>query len=203
MVLLRVNVFMSRFMVPLELQGFTNNLATDLVYQCESAELPGTILHTTDYRTIGPSRKIATQTMYNELGLTFYCTSDFYEKVFFDSWIEYINPRAFGWDFHYKSEYVTNMQICQLDLTGDNITYAVQIINAFPIAVNAMPLHWQDDSIHRLNVTFAYDRYIPNLTFNNMFDSLLNVVAPFSGGLNQPNLSNALCLICRLPDKME
>ncbi len=156
---------------PAELNIPTSRLADDLIYQCETSELPGTTLTTIDYRIIGPNKKIATLTTYNDLALQFYCTNDFYEKPFFDSWIEYINPRNTGWDFRYKHQYAGTIEICQVDLTGDKIIYAVRLVNAFPIMTSPMPLNWNGDGIHMLGVTFAYDRYEPITTFNNMFGS--------------------------------
>lgn len=171
---------------PAALNAPTFGLSLDLVYQCETSELPGTTLATVDYRVIGPSRKIATLTGYNDITLQFYCTNDFYEKPFFDTWIEYINPRNLGWDFRYKNEYSGNIEILQVDLTGAKIIYGVRLINAFPITTTPMPLHWGGDSPHLLAVTFAYDRYEPIVTFNNMFVSALTTSAPYNNGLNLP-----------------
>lgn len=175
---------------PAALTNLTNNLAPDLMYQCEAAELPGVSLITTDYRTVGPSKSLATMTTYNELSLSFYCTSDFYEKPFFEAWIEYINPRSLGWDFRYKSEYATTLDIFQYDLTGDKIIYVARLIRAYPIAVHALPLHWQDDSVHRLSVLFKYDRFDPLYTYQNMFDKALALQPALNNGLNAPNPLN-------------
>lgn len=167
-----------------------NNLAQDLVYQCDGAELPGLDLTTSNYRTIGPVRTIASMTNYHDVTLNFYCTGDFYEKPFFESWVSYINPRSLGWDFRYKSEYTGTVQICQLDLTGDNIKYCATLINAYPTVISPMTLNWQDDSIHRLAVTFKYDRYDPTNTYQGLFANVLNMQPNLGLGLNMPNPLN-------------
>jgi hypothetical protein len=43
--------------------------------------------------------------------------------------------------------------------TGTKI-YGVKLINAFPTTVNAMQLNWASDDIHRLSVTFKYDKWV-------------------------------------------
>lgn len=168
---------------PSDLLSATAGLAQDLTYQCDGGELPGVNIATSPYRTIGPVKTIASMTNYTDITLNFYCTGDFYEKPFFEAWMSYINPRSLGWDFRYKSEYTGQVQIAQLDLTGDNIIYAANLIRAYPIAVSPMGLNWQDDSVHRLAVTFKFDRYDPIYTFQGMFANVLNT---------QPNITNPL-----------
>lgn len=38
--------------------------------------------------------------------------------------------------------------------------YDCKLIEAMPISVSSLPLNWSDDSIHRLQVTFAYKKWI-------------------------------------------
>lgn len=38
--------------------------------------------------------------------------------------------------------------------------YSVSLKQAFPVTVNAMTLNWASDDIHRLTVTFKYDRWV-------------------------------------------
>ena len=37
--------------------------------------------------------------------------------------------------------------------------FAVELIDAFPIAIGSQALNWSEDNFHRLNVQFAYQRY--------------------------------------------
>ena len=38
--------------------------------------------------------------------------------------------------------------------------YSVKLINAFPVTMNAMALNWASDEIHRVTVTFKYDKWL-------------------------------------------
>lgn len=143
---------------PTILSSLSGGLERDLQYQCDSSELPGIALDTADYRIYGYTKKIAIGRVYSEIVLTLYCTNDFYEKPFFDGWVETVNGEANGWDFNYKDDYVGTLNIYQFD-QNQNIIYAVSCLRAFPVHVAALPTRWADDSIHKLSVTFVYDRY--------------------------------------------
>lgn len=56
------NRFYINFSVPTELSSLLFGYSNDLQYQCETSEIPGKSLATTDYRTYGPSRRIASLT---------------------------------------------------------------------------------------------------------------------------------------------
>lgn len=56
------------------------------------------------------------------------------------------------------------------DLDGTKI-YGIKLINAFPITVNALPLSWANDDLHRLSVSFRFDKW------ENVND-LLNTTEP-------------------------
>lgn len=160
--------FYVNFTVPVQIP-FGN--VRDLQYQCETTELPGISLGLTDYRTYGPSKKIASNTEYSPISFNIYCTNEFWEKPLFDTWIEYINPRNIGWDFRFKDEYSTSILITQID-QSDNIIYQVALNKAFPFQINPMSLSWSGSNIHQLNVSFAYDNYEPQLNRNYLFNNL-------------------------------
>jgi hypothetical protein len=129
--------------------------------QCETAELPGKTLQTADVKIYGPIFKVPYQKQYAEMTLGFLCTNDFYERKLFDQWIEAIMPSSTN-NLRYAKDdstrYMTNIKIIQYDDFIKQI-YAIELIDAFPIGVAAQPLSWSDDSFHRLNVQFAYQRY--------------------------------------------
>lgn len=65
----------------------------------------------------------------------------------------------------------------QQDVTKSqpNMIYECVLEDAMPISMSSLPLNWSDDSIHRLQVTFAYkkwksnseDQFVPNPPNNN------------------------------------
>jgi hypothetical protein len=76
------------------------------------------------------------------------------QRILFDAWLNYINP-SYSNNMRYKSDYATILKINQYDVTGQ-LTYSVNLYDAFPISMNQMDLDWSGDGYHKLNVTFAY-----------------------------------------------
>jgi hypothetical protein len=93
--------------------------------------------------------------------MNFIVSGDMNEKIFFDSWMELINPTT-DFNFQYKNNYAVDILINQYDLEN-NITYSANLVEAFPIDVNQMDLDWSNvDSFHKLTVVFAYKQWQNN-----------------------------------------
>ena len=139
----------------------SSSTTRNLALQCESAELPGKTMQTADVKIYGPTFKVPYQTQYGDTSLTFLCTNDFYERKLFDRWMEAIHPtdtNNLRFPKGEKSRYMTNIKIIQYDDFIKQI-YAVELIDAFPIGVAPQALSWADDSFHRLQISFAYQKY--------------------------------------------
>lgn len=138
-----------------------SSMSRNLALQCEAAELPGKTLTTADVKIYGPTFKVPYQTQYSDTSLTFLCTNEFYERKLFDRWMEAIHPTDTN-NLRYpkgnKSRYMTNVKIIQYDDFIKQI-YAVELIDAFPIGVAPQSLSWGDDAFHRLQISFAYQKY--------------------------------------------
>lgn len=149
--------------------------AETLSMQCEVAELPGRTLMTADAKIYGPIYKQPYQTQYNDITLTFLCTSSFYERKLFEAWIDSIMPAASN-NLRFGNTYKTDIQISQYDDAsqpsrnvdypysttyggGVKPVYEATLFDAFPIGIAAQPLSWTDDGFHRLSVQFSYYRY--------------------------------------------
>lgn len=132
-----------------------------LSLQCDTAELPGKTLQTSDIKIYGPTFKVPYQKQYNDISLSFICTNDFYERKLFDLWIDAIMPsdtNNLRFPKDDETRYMTDIQIVQYDEFIKQI-YSVKLIDAFPIGVAAQPLTWSDDGYHRLTVQFAYQKF--------------------------------------------
>lgn len=129
--------------------------------QCETAQLPGKVLQTADVKIYGPTFKVPYQKQFDNATLGFLCTNDFYERKLFDQWIDAIMPSSTN-NLRYarddETRYLTNIKIIQYDDFIKQI-YAVELIDAFPIAVASQDLSWSDDGFHRLSVQFSYQTY--------------------------------------------
>ena len=132
-----------------------------LALQCEAAELPGRTLETADARVYGPSFKIPYRMQYAETTLTFICTNDFYERKLFERWMDAIIPSDTNNPRFPKSQvsrYLTDIRIIQYDDIVRQI-YAVDLIDAFPTGISPQALSWGDDAFHKLQISFAYQKY--------------------------------------------
>jgi hypothetical protein len=125
-----------------------------LSYRCEATQLPGRTLETIEQKTYGPVEKFPYLTSYQDIDLTFIVSGDMSERILFDSWIDYVNPKDSN-NLRYKEEYATTISIQQYDVTGE-MSYAINLIDAYPIAVNQLDLDWSNDGYHKLTVVFAY-----------------------------------------------
>lgn len=200
--LAKANRFMVTFNVP---QGVRNSrtYGPDLTYLCESTELPGRAFNTQEYRYYGPNFKMPHQSAYTDINFTLYVRSFMRDKILFDDWLEFINPKT-TYDFKFRTEYSTNVNIWQFEESGSGLTpsYVATLRKAYPINVNAMPVAWAEDNIHRLQVTFCYvdwrkvgdPQATGTSTIDNLFDSLVRqakqAASPRGQDINQNRISN-------------
>ena len=151
--LARPNRFIVDVPIPATLLPYVRT-SRNLRYRCDGAQLPGRSLATTEQKTYGPIEKHPYLSTYNDIDLTFLIDDDMDIKVFFDAWLNFINP-SYSNNFRYKSEYSTDLTVTQYDVSGE-ASYSVNLYEAFPISINQLDLDWSNDGYHKLTVTFAY-----------------------------------------------
>ena len=181
--LARTNRFDVNIPIPLTLIPYISS-AKSLTYRCENAQLPGRTFATTEQKTYGPVEKFPYQTTFNDIDLTFIIEDDMNQKVFFDAWLNYINPQ-YNNNFRYKSDFSTIITVNQYDVTG-KLSYSVDLVDAYPISMNQLDLSWGDDGYHKLSVSFAYT-YWKNNSLQalgmQLVDAGINAVSDALGGL--------------------
>jgi hypothetical protein len=155
----RPNRFDVSIPIPLVLIPYFSS-ARSLNYRCENATLPGRTFATTEQKTYGPIEKFPYLTTYTDIDLTFIVDDDMQQKIFFDGWMDYINP-LYNHNIRYKSDYTTAITINQYDVQN-KLTYSVNLYDAYPISINQMDLDWSNDGHHKLVVTFAYTTWQNN-----------------------------------------
>jgi len=178
--LARTNRFDVRIPIPLALIGSIGADTKNLSFRCENAELPGKNIMTAD-RKMGsaPIEKFPYYTAFGEVNFTFIVTDDMAEKIFFDSWMEIINPTT-DYNFQYKSNYAVDISVNQYDVTNQ-ISYTATLYEAFPTAINSLSLDWSSDGHHKLTIVFAYKQWVGNYT-NSLKQNI--VTKGLSGLLN-------------------
>lgn len=146
-----------------------------LTMRCENAELPGRTIATTSMKIYGVEEKFPYMSSYNDLSLTFIVSDDMKEKLFFDAWLNWINPNI-SYNLKYKQEYSVALRINQYDVQN-KVSYSVDLVDAYPIAVNGLDLNWSAEGYHKLTVTFAYTSWRDNSLKTLAMDYLENVLA--------------------------
>lgn len=135
-----------------------------LEYLCENAETPGKSLNTNDYQYYGPSFKSPNQVVFGDFSTTYLVTRNLDERLFFERWLEYISGSVTGYDFNFKDEYATQIDVLhyseKANADTDKEMCKFSLIKAFPVNVNPMQLSWSEDGVQRLQVQFAYEDYI-------------------------------------------
>lgn len=127
---------------------------------CEQASLPQLNINTKSYRIYGPAypRPVTSEYGGEGIPLTFHVDRDMKVKRFFEDWMERVVDRD-NFNVAYKSTYTTFMYISQLD-EANNITYTIDVEDAFPRSMNLMELNNNSQNqTHRLTVLFAYRKW--------------------------------------------
>ncbi len=179
----RPNKFDVNIPIPLTLIPYIQS-AKSLNYRCENANLPGRTFATAEQKTYGPIEKYPYLNTYTDIDMTFIVDDDMNQKIFFDAWLSYINP-LYNNNMRYKGDYSTVITVNQYDVTNQ-ISYSVNLYDAYPVSMNQMDLDWSADGYHKLNVTFAYT-YWQNNSIQALgmefVDAGINAVNNIIGGL--------------------
>jgi hypothetical protein len=200
----RPNKFDVSIPVPLTLIPYVSN-AKSLNYRCENASLPGRSLMTLDQK-IGsnPVEKYPYLTTYNDIDLTFIVDDDMSQKIFFDAWLNFINP-TYNYNFRYKGDYSTVITVNQYDMTNQ-ISYSVNLYDAYPVSMNQMDLDWSADGYHKLSISFAYT-YFQNNSLQaygmQLVDAGLAYVSDSIGGLGGSAIGSLGQALNSLPNALQ
>ena len=164
----RSNKFDVNIPVPLTLLPYVSS-AKDLKYRCEMTQLPGRTFATMEQKTYGPVEKYPYLNTYTDIEMSFIVDDDMNQKVFFDAWMNYINP-LYNYNMRYKSDYSTVITINQYDV-NNQLSYSINLYDAYPISMNQMDLDWSSsDNYHRLTVEFAYTKWELGTVNQNAID---------------------------------
>jgi hypothetical protein len=140
-----------------------NRDAVSVSLYCEMASLPPVNISTKSFKIFGPTyqRPFGAEYGGEGISLTFHVDRDMQVKKFFDEWTTKVVDPDTGL-VGYQEEYVTTIRLRQLD-EQDNITYGIELTEAFPRSLNLLELNNSaQNQTHRLNVLFAY-RYWKNI----------------------------------------
>jgi hypothetical protein len=125
---------------------------------CESANLPGISLSTSQARTFGEFREVPWEKLFQNITLSFYIDNSMQIKEMFDNWILNIqdpNTRSFS----YYNDYITDLTIKVGD-SSNKSRYAVTLYECYPQSIAPIQMSLSGRDIIKLDVTFAYKNWV-------------------------------------------
>ena len=162
---------------------------------CSDASLPGSAFATSELNNNIPGireRHVYRRNYDDSIDLTFYCDADQYLPIrFFEAWMNYISGmtsagynRVKNEDFHYRvkcpRQYRGNLEITKFEKNLDSrrqtkiLTY--KFVNCFPLAINSMPVSYDQSQLLKCTARMAYSRYFiedrPRGVIPRFFDAL-------------------------------
>lgn len=154
----RLNRIAINIKPPQELIEILNYKGKDdyLTYYAESVTMPGVELGTANFNFGGPVMKVPISTDYREVTLTFLVDDDMRQKLFFDAWMNYINPKENKFDFRYRDDYIGEVDIFQISEDGNYISYGCKLYEVYPLAIGDIRGSWAEQEPVRLDITLSY-----------------------------------------------
>jgi|TARA_B110000285_G_scaffold133048_1_gene149277 hypothetical protein len=135
----------------------------DISMQCNKIDFPGRNLDSvSDTNIYGPTREIVNGFTFADITASFYQSSNYKEKQFFETWqrLAY-DPNT--WAMQYYDDYVGKIQIYSLDQSNRR-RYGVELIECFPKNIAAQNLDASPATTPQTcDISFSY-RYWKNLT---------------------------------------
>ena len=167
----------------------------NMMLRCDTVDIPGRSIATTEYRIYGPLRKIPYGAIYTDVACQFLLSEDLQEKSYFEQWQDKIvNHGAFGssrasHNIGYYNDYVGNVTIRQFSNGGDLMSVHT-LQEAYPVNVSPVQMSWGSNEFAKLAVAFAYRDY--KVVYENASQPGLGASFGFSFGANGFGLSGSL-----------
>jgi len=155
--LARTNRFEVMIATPAGMSTANKSYAKFTSLYCEMASLPPVNISTKSFKIFGPTyqRPFGAEYGGEGISLTFHVDRDMNLKKFFDEWSSLVVDPDSGL-VGYQENYISTITLRQLD-EQENITYELELSEAFPRSVNLIELNNSaQNQTHRLNVLFAY-----------------------------------------------
>jgi len=141
---------------------------------CNEAVIPTSTLATAEVKDnfMGIPQQFAHTRFYTDFSYTFYCDEDYTLLRIFEGWMEYItsganddveqNHRAYYRRMRYPDSYKCNTMYINKFEKNYKRTLRYKFVNAFPKAIDPVPVSYGSADILKITVNFNYDRYIVN-----------------------------------------
>ena len=133
---------------------------------CSQIEMPDRELVTKEVRHGNkPARKVVYDFKSADIGATFYADKFLRERSYFELWQKAAMSTSTSFNANYYDNYVSNINIFQLGQYAsrqerDDVTYGVQLIDAFPISLGNLEYSADTNNIQTVSVNFTFRYWI-------------------------------------------
>ena len=133
---------------------------------CSAIEMPDRELVTKEVRHgNSPARKVVYDFKSGDITATFYADKFLRERSYFELWQKAAINNNLHYHTNYYDNYVSNLNIFQLGQYAsrqerDDITYGVQLIDAFPKTVDKVDYSADANNVQTVSVTFTFRHWI-------------------------------------------
>lgn len=164
---------------------------------CDSVQLPGMSVSTTQARTFGEFREMPYERLFDNVNMTFYIDTVMDTKALFDNWINSIQNPA-SRQLAYYNDYITDMTIYVLN-KSDSVQYKVKLYECYPKSIGAIQMDYSAKDVMKLQVSMNYRYWISSSAVEDASSSEViemgreNLEADLSlGALDADNLTEGL-----------
>lgn len=150
---------------PPVLQGTETRDLRSLSMRAEEASFPGRGISVSNFKIYGPDQKIAMDSTFNDLSVTFLASEGLEEYDFFTRWQDNIvgnyrvNQSGDGmssrFDLKFLDDYSTDIDILTYNDRGD-LMNGVKVVKAFPMNIDDTSLNWNSQELIKFRITFTY-----------------------------------------------
>ena len=125
-----------------------------------SCTIPSRDMRNIEFREYGETRFGAFLSTHKDLVVSFYCSEDLRERLFFELWQDSIfNPKNKQQSYYDNYARNASISIDKYSTGWQNITASYRFNEAYPTNVGALPLNYEGVDVLRLDVTFKYRNY--------------------------------------------
>lgn len=155
----------------------------DMALLCESCQLPGRQILTTDIDEGRQLFKVPNGYANEDVTFSFYLTQDYYIREVFDNWMnKVINFETYT--VGYREDYCTDVVIQQLDKNNIPV-YGIKLINAYPINIQAIELNsTSENTIQKVSITMTYEDFVQEGFVTSILSAASGVLGQVGNTLN-------------------
>jgi hypothetical protein len=132
---------------------------------CNAISIPDREVVMKEVKHNGPSRKVAYDFKSSDIEATFYADKFLRERTYFELWQKSAVSTA-NFNYNFYNDYVTNLNIFQLGQYAasrqerDDVTYGVQLIDAFPKKISSVDYDAASNEVQTFNVSFTFRYWV-------------------------------------------